>query len=208
LAGQSPLDESGRKNEALLDILALGDGLLKQEGNSPAAKQIAYAFQREADNMVSPNSQNLSPSRPSSTESLQTSEKSSYLVASGMQNVALTLDGLGDESVAVKISLSGLDTRIDIRTDHLALRQMIECSVQAMKDQLSTEGLTLTGMSVGASGQEQGMGQGAEKENQSRANSRFTSTEESAHSSVLKNQLQSPERPAHPESDGRLSVFA
>lgn len=208
LAGQSLLDESGRKNEALLDILALGDGLLKQEGHAPAAKQVAYAFQREADNMVSPNSQDLLPSRPSSTESMQTSEKNSYWVANGTQNVALTLDGLGDESVAVKISLSGLDTRIDIRTDHLALRQMIEGSVQAMKDQLSTEGLTLSGMSVGTSGQEQGMGQGAEKENQSRANPGFASTEKSAHSSVLKNQLQIPERPAHPKSDGRLSVFA
>ena len=208
LAGQSLLDESGRKNEALLDILALGDGLLKQEGHAPAAKQVAYAFQREADNMVSPNSQNLPPSRPSSTESMQTSEKNSYWVANGTQNVALTLDGLGDESVAVKISLSGLDTRIDIRTDHLALRQMIEGSVQAMKDQLSTEGLTLSGLSVGTSGQEQGMGQGAEKENQSRANPGFASTEKSAHSSVLKNQLQSPERPALPKGDGRLSVFA
>jgi hypothetical protein len=205
---QTLLDEAGRKNEALLDILSLGDRLLSQEGQAPTAKQVAYAFQREADNMVSPNSQNLPPSRPSSTESMQTSEKNSYWLANGTQNVALILDGLGDESVAVKISLSGLDARIDIRTDHLALRQMIEGSVQAMKDQLSTEGLTLSGMSVGTSGQEQGMGQGAEKENQSRANPEFASTEETSHSSVLKNQLQSPERPALPKSDGRLSVFA
>jgi hypothetical protein len=115
---------------------------------------------------------------------------------------------LGDESVAVKISLSGVDTRIDIRTDHLALRQMIEGTVQTMKDQLSTEGLTLSGLSVGTPGQDQGMGQSGGQASQSRADPGLPAAQHAGHSSVLKNLVPDQSMPVLPKTDGRLSVFA
>jgi hypothetical protein len=208
LAAQSSLDESGRKNEALLDLLAHGDRLTPQEGPVFHAKELGLVLQRDPDNIVSTHSQSLPPSRTLPSESLTTVEKNSYWVASGTQTVALTLEGLGDESVAVKISLSGVDTRVDIRTDHLALRQMIEGTVQTMKDQLSTEGLTLSGLSVGTPGQDQSMGQSGGQAHQSRADPGLPTAQESGQTSALKNLAPNQSRPVLPKSDGRLSVFA
>jgi hypothetical protein len=208
LNAQSSLDEAGRKNEALLDVLAFGDGLSKKDGQPPTVNQVAYVFQRDPDSISTSISQSLAPNQTSLTDSHQAAEKSSYWLSNTMQNVALTLDGLGDQSVAVKISLSGIDTRIDIRTDHLALSQLIEDSVQTIKDQLSTEGLSLSELLVGTAGQDQGMAQSAGKENQSRENPGFLNPDESGHSPVVKKQISNQETSIPPKNDGRLSVFA
>lgn len=78
----------------------------------------------------------------------------SYWVTQGVQNAELTLDGFGGESIGVSISLKGDEARIDFRTDQAEVRQVLEGAVAHLKDLLSSEGLVLSGVSVGGSGQE------------------------------------------------------
>jgi flagellar hook-length control protein FliK len=78
----------------------------------------------------------------------------SYWVTQGVQNAELTLDGFGGESIGVSISLKGDEARINFRTDQPEVRQILEGAVAHLKDLLSSEGLVLSGVSVGGSGQE------------------------------------------------------
>ena len=66
----------------------------------------------------------------------------------------LKLDGLGGETVEVKISLKGDQAHIGFRTDQPEIRQMLEGALAHLKEALKSEGLVLSGVSVGASGQD------------------------------------------------------
>ncbi len=85
----------------------------------------------------------------------------SYWVTQGVQNAELKLDGLGGESVEVKISLKGDQAHIGFRTDQPEIRQMLEGALAHLKEALKSEGLVLSGVSVGASGQD---GSGAQEQ--------------------------------------------
>lgn len=85
----------------------------------------------------------------------------SYWVAQGVQNAELKLDGFGDQAVEVSISLKGGDAHIDFRTDQPEIRQVLEGAVAHLTDILASEGLVLSGVSVGASGQD---GRGAQEQ--------------------------------------------
>ena len=210
-SAKSTLDEAGRKNEALLDVLAQGEGRTKPVADESEIKPVNYTFQREtvAESILL--KQSSSPSQAQVTESLQAAEKNNYWGVNGPQNIALTLGGVGDETVAVKILVSGLDTQVDIRTDDQSLRQMIEGSVQEMKEKLSTEGLTLSGLSVGATSQEQGRGHGAGhamgRESQRREAPEDLSPQKSTQITGFKNTVSNTE--SRPTSVGghKLSVF-
>lgn len=78
----------------------------------------------------------------------------SYWVTQGVQNAELTLDGLGTEPVEVTISLKGDEAHVGFRTDQVEVRQMLEGAVAHLKDLLTSEGLVLSGVSVGSSGQD------------------------------------------------------
>ena len=78
----------------------------------------------------------------------------SFWVKQGVQNAELKLDGLDGESIAVSISLNGDEAHIGFRTDKPETRQMLEGAVAHLKDLLTSEGLVLSGVSVGASGQD------------------------------------------------------
>ena len=80
-------------------------------------------------------------------------ETVSYWATQGVQNAELTLDGLGNESVEVRISIDGDQTQVDFRTNQPEVRQALESASAQLKTMLSGEGLQLTGMSVGTSGQ-------------------------------------------------------
>ena len=218
------LNEVGKKNEALLDVLALGGRLKVTEGLTQALKPEAYAFQREAIvDTAPPRNQSLAPSPSLAADPSPVSDKNGYWLASSTQNVSLTLSGPGDEAVAVKISVSGLETQVDIRTDQLALRQLIEGSVQEMKDQLSTEGLTLSGLSVGTSSQDQivvqatglntGMSTGAQtgqsmgKNSHRQALPEDSSSQTSNQSTSSKNRVTLVTSRVLPEGGRKLSVF-
>lgn len=95
-------------------------------------------------------------------------EQVTYWVSQGIQNAQLKLEGFGAEPVEVTISLNGQDAQIDFRTDQPEVRQLLEGALTQLKDTLAREGLVLSGVSVGASGQE---GAGAQ-ERRSRPNVR------------------------------------
>lgn len=78
----------------------------------------------------------------------------SYWVTQGVQNAALKLDGLGHAPVEVNISLKGREAHIDFRTDQPEIRQILEGALVQLKNLLASEGLLLSGVSVGASGQD------------------------------------------------------
>lgn len=79
-------------------------------------------------------------------------ETVSYWATNGVQSAELTLDGLGDEPVEVRISVEGDQAQIDFRSDQPEVRQVLESASAQLKAMLSSEGLQLTGMSVGTSG--------------------------------------------------------
>ncbi|MDO9164662.1 MAG: flagellar hook-length control protein FliK [Rhodoferax sp.] len=78
----------------------------------------------------------------------------SYWVAQGVQNAELKLDGFGDHPVEVSISLKGEEAHIDFRTDQPEIRKILEGATAHLKDLLTSEGLVLSGVSVGTSGQD------------------------------------------------------
>lgn len=78
----------------------------------------------------------------------------SYWVTQGIQSAELKLDGFGGSPVEVTISLNGDEAHIGFRTDQPEIRQILEGAAGHLKDLLVSEGLVLSGVSVGASGQE------------------------------------------------------
>jgi len=83
----------------------------------------------------------------------------SYWVTQGVKNAALKLDGFGEHPLEVNISMQGGETHIDFRTDQPEIRQILEGAMPHLKDLLKSEGVMLSGVSVGASGQNGGGGQ-------------------------------------------------
>ena len=81
-------------------------------------------------------------------------EQVTYWVSQGIQNAQLKLEGFGAEPVEVNISLKGQEAQIDFRTDQPEVRQMLEGALTQLKETLAREGLVLSGVSVGSSGQE------------------------------------------------------
>jgi flagellar hook-length control protein FliK len=77
----------------------------------------------------------------------------SYWVSQGVKNAALKLDGFGEHPLEVNISMQGGEARIDFRTDQPEIRQILEGAMKDLKDLLRSEGVVLSGVSVGSSGQ-------------------------------------------------------
>ena len=155
-------EEAGQINVLPMNVLTSGERLPQVMAESQAVKPVAYSFQSaEVTRDISMTGGSVGiPDAPLVADASQATEKASYWAANGTQNLALTLEGRGEESVSIKISLTGQETHVDIRTDHVALRQMIEGTVQVIKEQFSSEGLSLSGVSVGSGHQGQSMDQG------------------------------------------------
>lgn len=98
----------------------------------------------------------VNPSAPTFESAV--AEKLNYWIAQGVQNAELEVDGFGDEPVAVRISLKGDEAHIAFRTDQPEIRRMLEGASAQLKDLLANEGLLLSQVSVGTSGQD-GSGQ-------------------------------------------------
>lgn len=90
-------------------------------------------------------------------------ETVSYWVTHGVQKAELTLDGLGSEPVEVHISVDGDQTRVDFRTNQIEVRQAIEGAAGQLKNLLTSEGLQLLGLSVGASDKGHTAGDGRQR---------------------------------------------
>lgn len=93
----------------------------------------------------------VDPSAPTFESAL--ADNVSYWVAQGVQNAELKLEGFGGEPVQVSISLKGDVAHIGFRTDQPEVRQLLEGATAQLKEMLTREGLELSGVSVGASGQ-------------------------------------------------------
>ena len=76
----------------------------------------------------------------------------SYWVAQGIQNAELTFDGADAQPVQVSISLSGNEAHVEFRTDQLETRDLLTGAAAHLKDLLQSQGMVLSGLSVGSSG--------------------------------------------------------
>jgi flagellar hook-length control protein FliK len=90
-----------------------------------------------------------------------------YWVSQGIQNAELKLEGFGSDPVQVSITLKGDQAHIGFRTDQAEIRQILENATSQLKDLLSSEGLVLSGVSVGGSGQDGNAGSQERRDPQS-----------------------------------------
>ena len=98
----------------------------------------------------------------------QVAETVSYWASQGVQSAELTLDGMGDEPVEVRISLEGDQAQIEFRSNQPEVRQALESASAQLKALLSGEGLQLAGMSVGTSNRGASQGEGGQPKPSSR----------------------------------------
>ena len=98
----------------------------------------------------------------------QVAETVSYWASQGVQSAELTLDGMGDEPVEVRISLEGDQAQIEFRSNQPEVRQALESASAQLKALLSGEGLQLAGMSVGTSHRGASQGEGGQPKPSSR----------------------------------------
>lgn len=75
-----------------------------------------------------------------------------FWVTQKTQAAELKLDGFGDQPVEVSISLTGNEAQVAFRSDHAGARELLESAMPHLKEMLQSEGLLLSGMSVGTSG--------------------------------------------------------
>jgi flagellar hook-length control protein FliK len=83
---------------------------------------------------------------------MQVAQQVTYWISQDIQNAELKLDGLGKHAVEVSISMNGNEAHVTFRTDELQARTMLEGAAMHLKDLLQSEGLVLSGVSVGTSG--------------------------------------------------------
>ncbi|MDE2419001.1 MAG: flagellar hook-length control protein FliK [Burkholderiales bacterium] len=77
----------------------------------------------------------------------------SYWISQDIQNAELKLDGLGKNAVEVSISMHGNEAHVAFRTDELQARTLLEGATAHLKAAMQGEGLVLSGVSVGTSGE-------------------------------------------------------
>ncbi len=91
----------------------------------------------------------------------QVAEQVAYWVNQKTQNAELTLDRDG-QPVEVSVTLSGNEAHVAFRSDQSATREMLDKSMAQLSELLRSEGLVLSGMSVGtSSGQREQTGESA-----------------------------------------------
>jgi len=102
---------------------------------------------------------------PAMAVDMQVAEQVTYWVSQNVQNAEMKLDGLGQSSVEVSISVQGNEAQIAFRSDEVQTRGVLESAGMHLKDMLQREGLMLTGVSVGTSGSgEPGNGERRERQ--------------------------------------------
>ena len=88
----------------------------------------------------------------SAAASTVVAETVSYWASQGVHSASLKLDGLGNEPVEVRISVNGDMAQVDFRTNQPEVRLAIEGATAQLKDLLTSQGIQLTGLSIGTSG--------------------------------------------------------
>lgn len=99
-------------------------------------------------------------------------EQVSYWINQKRQGAELTLDGGQGQPVAVSISMNGNEANVVFRSDQAATREMLNGALPELKSLLQSEGLILSGVSVGAGQGQGGMGQSGRQAQGSEGNTR------------------------------------
>lgn len=110
-------------------------------------------------------SQPVSPSAALAPEQ-QVAEQVSYWVSQNVQNAELQIGGAGESPVQVSISMQGNEAQISFQSDESATREVLERAGAQLKDMLLSEGVVLTGVSIGGAGSGrsgQGAGDGGQR---------------------------------------------
>lgn len=76
-------------------------------------------------------------------------EQVKYWISNDVQNAEMKLDGFGDSPVEVSISMQGNEAQVAFRTDEARAREALENAGTHLKEMLQSEGLVLSGVSVG-----------------------------------------------------------
>lgn len=79
-----------------------------------------------------------------------------WMGADSKQQAELTIHDVGGGSVDVTIHMHGKETQVSFRSDEQQARDALQAASGQLKDMLSEEGLTLSGLSVGTSSTGQG----------------------------------------------------
>ena len=85
----------------------------------------------------------------------QIANQVSLWVGQNIQSAELKLDALGPDPVEVSIALTGNEAQIQFRSDVAETRELLTRSATQLDSALQREGLVLSGVSVGTSGQGQ-----------------------------------------------------
>lgn len=89
------------------------------------------------------------PSQTAAEDAL--AEQVAFWVSENLQNAELTVTHDG-KPVEVSVSMSGKEAHIVFGSDQSETRELLDASVAQLRDLLHSEGLTLSGMTVGESG--------------------------------------------------------
>ncbi|EHL23265.1 flagellar hook-length control protein [Acidovorax sp. NO-1] len=81
----------------------------------------------------------------------QIAEQVAYWVNQKTQNAELSINRDG-QPVEVLVSLSGNEAHVTFRSDQLQTRELLDRSMEQLRELLQNEGLVLSGMSVSTSG--------------------------------------------------------
>lgn len=89
------------------------------------------------------------PAQAGAEEAL--AEQVAYWVSENLQNAQLTVTHEG-QPVEVSVSMSGKEAHVTFRSDESQTRDLLDASMAQLRDLLHSEGLVLSGVSVGSSG--------------------------------------------------------
>jgi flagellar hook-length control protein FliK len=82
----------------------------------------------------------------------QVAEQVAYWITQDVQNAEIKLDGLGLDPVEVSIRMSGNEAQVSFRTDEIHTRDLLDSASTHLKEMLQSQGIVLSGVSVGTSG--------------------------------------------------------
>jgi flagellar hook-length control protein FliK len=164
LQGTSPSVDAANRETAMMGALVFGGSAegLARPGDRSSGKPSFVLAGSGAEGVwgqpafqAAPGLEATSVAAESAAPSLESvvADTVSYWVTQGVKNASLKLDGFGEHPLEVNISMQGGEARIDFRTDQPEIRQILEGAMTHLKDLLEGEGVVLSGVSVGASGQ-------------------------------------------------------
>ncbi len=70
-------------------------------------------------------------------------------ISGDLRNAELTVEGISNGSIEVSINMHGNQTHVAFRTDEDQARSLLEATALSLKETLATEGIELSGVSIG-----------------------------------------------------------